>query len=600
MVTSNYRFEYVAGGVQNRGRFVDSSELTESLEKETRPDVYASVFTYPALDLEGHISKEGSIRNYTGKLHLEGLPFDIDRANLEEALKDARDLCCYLVEGMQIPAEALRISFSGNKGFHAVLPASLLGNPADSPDNAKRCKRIALELSSGIAIDEKIYDSTRIFRIVNTKNAKSGLYKIPLTYNELRTLTVDEIKALAKGKRKITVTPADEFFPVPELQKMWNAEPKQESGLAKKEPTGDNSLIAAIKAGPQNGNRNEVLFNTARALSRRGVDTGLAEALLTALNKTCKVPLPNGELLTTLKSAYRYSSGPVENTNPIANLLSLKDAGMRYHETVRNDRRYSTGFAELDKHTRGLGAGQVLTICGTAAVFKSALVENALMNHVRGGGKGLFFTLEMSAELVFERATTIHSGLDTSGSSGEEVWQAYKSFDNPAPVVEDLANKYPGFIMCEKSDLDLKEIAEYINLARENLFQGEIPLVAIDYIGLIGETGRNETERITEIARGVKRVAKAQRVPIILLAHTNKNAGDGTEPVTAAMVRDSGAVQDACDFLLGLWKDPDTPEDKREGAILGRLIKNRMGKTGEIRLTVDRRTLRIFDREGAA
>ena len=52
-------------------------------------------------------------------------------------------------------------------------------------------------------VDTQIYDNKRLFRIPNTRHEKSGLYKIPITLNELQTLSIDQIREMAVKQRVI-------------------------------------------------------------------------------------------------------------------------------------------------------------------------------------------------------------------------------------------------------------------------------------------------------------------------------------------------------------------------------------------------------------
>ena len=52
--------------------------------------------------------------------------------------------------------------------------------------------RAAKRILRDIPFDTSVYDTLRLWRLENTQNAKSGLYKIRLTITEARTLTIDE------------------------------------------------------------------------------------------------------------------------------------------------------------------------------------------------------------------------------------------------------------------------------------------------------------------------------------------------------------------------------------------------------------------------
>jgi hypothetical protein len=49
--------------------------------------------------------------------------------------------------------------------------------------------------------DLKIYDNKRLFRMPNSIHPKTGLYKIPISYDELNTMKYSDLKQLAQSPR---------------------------------------------------------------------------------------------------------------------------------------------------------------------------------------------------------------------------------------------------------------------------------------------------------------------------------------------------------------------------------------------------------------
>ena len=57
------------------------------------------------------------------------------------------------------------------------------------------------EMLPNKTLDTAIYDSVRLFRVVNSIHQKTGYYKIPLTYEELKNISYGEIIDTAKQPR---------------------------------------------------------------------------------------------------------------------------------------------------------------------------------------------------------------------------------------------------------------------------------------------------------------------------------------------------------------------------------------------------------------
>lgn len=137
------------------------------------------------------------------------LYFDIDyEGDLDVALDTTRKLIAYFKEELKVDKLAIRTWFSGSKGFHILMSPDIFDM---KPNNYahKVNKFIANYLNfklsdnglNGFAIDESVYSSRRMWRINNTLHATTKLYKIELEYDEVMSLTIEEIKELAVKPR---------------------------------------------------------------------------------------------------------------------------------------------------------------------------------------------------------------------------------------------------------------------------------------------------------------------------------------------------------------------------------------------------------------
>jgi hypothetical protein len=142
--------------------------------------------------------------------HLTPLYFDIDCAgDLDQALLAARCLVEFLLDELGLTETAVRIWFSGSKGLHILVhPAALGLTPSASLTQdmkqvvAVLVKRLEAEGGPELLVDSAVYSMPRMLRAPNQINPKSGLYKTELTHGELRRLSADEIKNLARQPRR--------------------------------------------------------------------------------------------------------------------------------------------------------------------------------------------------------------------------------------------------------------------------------------------------------------------------------------------------------------------------------------------------------------
>jgi replicative DNA helicase len=135
--------------------------------------------------------------------------------------------------------------------------------------------------------------------------------------------------------------------------------------------------------------------------------------------------------------------------------------------------------------------------------------------------------------------------------------------------------------------VSLDDLPALLGEARK-LLPVPLRLVLVDYLGLLGSEGRDAYERASRLGKGLKAVAKAQSVAIVVAMQLSRAGGDGSEEVTPVMLRDSGVLEESLDFLLGCWrpgraKNLDPPDELNLRDVLRvAVLKNRKGRDGRV------------------
>ena len=101
----------------------------------------------------------------------------------------------------------------------------------------------------------------------------------------------------------------------------------------------------------------------------------------------------------------------------------------------------------------------------------------------------------------------------------------------------------------------------------------------------------------------MKLLARNLGAVVLLIAQTSRKAGDGSEEVTVTDARDSGAIEDSADFLIGCWR----PELKAgistndfanvHGELWFRILKARRGLQDRFCVRFEGETLRVLEPE---
>ena len=192
----------------NRGSYVPYQTVSAFARGRSNYSVFASAYRYS--------DKQVDKSDLYGDLYLD---FD-DVENFERVRKDALTALSYLKIVYHIEETQVRIYFSGNKGVHIIVPAEIFGIEPMPLLNGV-FKTIAMSIRSftpNKTIDTKIYDNKRMFRIPNSIHEKSNLYKIPLTPQELRTVSHQEIQTMATQPRDMAFSKVIETNHIAEQQ----------------------------------------------------------------------------------------------------------------------------------------------------------------------------------------------------------------------------------------------------------------------------------------------------------------------------------------------------------------------------------------------
>lgn len=290
------------GGKFTRNEYMTIDQVQDYRKKNDNTGIYLTAYVYDSLDV-----KEA---NLYADFYLD---FDSED-NFELAREDAIAAITYLKQTFtyNIPEGAIRIYFSGKKGIHLVVPATVFGAEPDKHLN-EYYKTMATTISEHCThdtLDLKIYDRRRLFRMANSRHASTMLYKIPLTYFELVMMSHEEIKELAKGPRAIQYDSPYEITRAKQeyhsnIEKWGNRFGKKFDNAKKFESKPltftPHCIQELIDVGPQKGIRN----NTAAVLTsfwkkQGNTEQGVWELLVKWNNDS----MPEWELKNTMQSVY--------------------------------------------------------------------------------------------------------------------------------------------------------------------------------------------------------------------------------------------------------------------------------------------------------
>ena len=248
-----------------------------------------------------------STAKYKGFVCCDFIPIDIDDldpSKVEEVVE--------ILNGYGVLTECLAFYFSGKKGFHIEIPSDIVGiDPLPVEEFYDRIIKFLNIL--GINSDPKMHSRLQHYRLPNTKNGKSNLYKIPIKFSEIH----DDLYELAKSPRFETFATK-----VTELNDTLNSK-WLETGQKSKTPKLTNDYlhknISRILGSDQKRNslkthqveategfRNSMGSEITRKLMMKGFKMKNAKKKLVEWNKELVSPLDTSELMKLFKSNWSY------------------------------------------------------------------------------------------------------------------------------------------------------------------------------------------------------------------------------------------------------------------------------------------------------
>jgi replicative DNA helicase len=254
--------------------------------------------------------------------------------------------------------------------------------------------------------------------------------------------------------------------------------------------------------------------------------------------------------------------------------------------------RLTTGFASIDRATRGLQPGECFDILARTGSGKTHIVGN-IADHIlreRPTSAVLVVNLEMPAAQLIGRLLRMHFR-----RTDEYIERAARA-DNLD--IERFVQLRQNLFFLDRGAVSLEQIQRAAEDLRRQIAPTPLEAVFVDHCGLV-RVGRSGSayERATETAIGLKQMARQLGTIVFAVVQANRAGKQDVDPVPLESARDSGAYEENCDFLLALGKIVDSPALAGRPFIKARLAKNRRGPEIPVTLTFDPLALRVEELE---
>jgi hypothetical protein len=197
---------------------------------------------------------------------------------------------------------------------------------------------------------------------------------------------------------------------------------------------------------------------------------------------------------------------------------------------------------------RAMVPGELAMIVGNTGIGKTALLCSIAVRFKEM--PAILFELELPQELVFERvlAARLHERCT-------QIEENYLKRDEIGREVLDA--QFPNFLVCCEPNITLERLEQII--INSELKLGKRPrLILLDYVQLMAGPGTRR-ERFSDIAEGLKILAKKLRVMIIIASQISRPDTDDPR-IGLHDAKETGSLENSCGIVMGAWRETGDDE----------------------------------------
>lgn len=252
------------------------------------------------------------------------------------------------------------------------------------------------------------------------------------------------------------------------------------------------------------------------------------------------------------------------------------------------------GIWTLDQRTGGMRPGENTTVGGDPGHGKSSLMLQAATANCPKGVPVFLVSLEMTKAQILKRLWSQESGVDAYRVRNAK--QATPEDCAALREAESRVREWPLHIY-DQSRVRLEQLTGMLRLA---IRHHKVKMFAVDFVQIIGASGRDFREQITNATNELTRIAKGEGVHLMLLSQmSRKSHNEFNRPPRLSDLRESGALEQNAHCVVLIHR----PWDEANGRVHSRaaaydepgceliIAKQREGSTSSFGVEFNPKTL---------
>jgi len=507
----------LAFGVNNRHHFVSEEKVSDWMNMNK--DTFMSLWDYDEYIIE-FAKKKNSLSGYDGLLYMpKELLLDVDGTNPDNARQKVIGLTIVLKD-LDIP---YNLYFSGT-GFHIGIPSTAF---RWKPDKNLHIKVKSALKSVGIYdyADPSVTDKTRLIRLLNTRNGKSGKWKVHIP-DDMIHKNIDHI--LEYASKPQTSTPRElECEPVFDVLVKHSSEEKvlASKSIGRAPDTVNYPCIQSMMEGTKFGNRHAYALRIVSHLRWRYPEN-MVRIIAEHWRQTVDIenkPFTTEEMDSIIESCYeghggsgyRYGCDDPVKDKLCKNTCKLYKAKKSQSVMTAQDMdKVMADFYTTNQSPLDLGAiygqkfpiypGEVVILQAPPKSMKTMLLQN-WVNHFKK--PTYFMEMEMSARQIWSRFLMIERGWKE-----DDIAEHYHSMRNG--IVTDFSWLTVDYGSCHPAELQ----------KRITMLPIKPEIVVVDHMGLLKSQQRDNNMKVEEASQGLMELAVQNNIIVFAVSEITKQA----------------------------------------------------------------------------
>jgi len=543
--------------------------------------------------------------------------FDFDSEHDIPKARKETIACCERLLTHGIGEDSIQLFFSGKKGF--AIEVEFEDLYLTPPEVKNIVKEIAGDFET---YDSVVVNPSRVFRVPLSQHQDSKLYKIPLSFDELKTVSIDQIKEAANGEYEMEIPETWKKCKAPEtihiIKEIAPEAPKKASVIAGQEHDLDFSKMpkgftkwkyALLNGYFPAGSRSTALLILGSTLRYLNFPLEIAHNMLKASIRMQALrfdqdPFDTSEMYNTVISqvygpgwkggCYSEDNFPGElqkyllecgiprqrkSTNEgFSSIDGIFDRFKDFAENIEAN-TIRMGIKAIDDNTR-ITTGMLFGLLASAGGGKTSVALQILNTVSNNDEQSVMFSMDMGSNLIYQKLSQKHSGMD-----GEKLFDLFKDGKKEEinKIRYELKKNYENVNFTFKTALTVEDIRQGI-IDQEEETGKKIKFVVVDYLETILGPYSDSTANSAHAANALKDIATDLDVCVLLLLQTQKSSGSVDEPLTSMRkVKGSSVTEQACSIIISLWREGFNPQNFDDDIFMTFCcVKNRMGRLFQV------------------